>query len=128
MLAQQLVYQPCIATLAVLNPAASITVIRVSRYLVHLVAARMIIYIYIIYILQGVTAIAADPMSGYPPCLALALKSGKRVVRIMLYELLGGAATSLPRGATAMCTGQVEITEPLSIKVCPSRLVIQCST
>lgn len=75
--------------------------------------------------MQGITAIAADPVSGYPPCLALALKSGKRLVRIMLYELLGGAATALPRGATAMCTGQVEITEPLSIKVLPKIIVAQ---
>ena len=67
--------------------------------------------------MQGITAIAADPVCGYPPRLALAVKPGKRLVRLMLYELLKGSAAALPRGATAMCTGQVEITEPLSIKV-----------
>ena len=68
---------------------------------------------------------AADPVAGYPARLALALKPGKRLVRVMLYELLGGAATALPRGATAMCTGQVELAEPLSIKVPlpPPRLI-----
>ena len=73
---------------------------------------------------QGITAIAADPVSGYPPRLAVALKAGKRLVRVMLYELLRGSAAALPRGATAMCTGQVELTEALSVKVPPFSISI----
>ena len=56
-------------------------------------------------------------MSGYPPRLAVATKPGKRLVRVLLYELLGGGSNGLPQGATAMCTGQAQITDSLSIKV-----------
>ena len=70
---------------------------------------------------QNGTAIAGDPMTGFPPRLAIATKTGKRLVRVLFYELLGGGGNGLPRGATAMCTSQAEITESLSIKVTPSR-------
>ena len=66
---------------------------------------------------QNGTAIAADPVSGYPPRLAVATKPGKRLVRVLLYELLGGSGNGLPRGATAMCTGQTQIADTLSVKV-----------
>ena len=56
-------------------------------------------------------------MCGYPPRLAVATKPGKRLVRVLLYELLGGGGNGLPRGATAMCTGQAQIADSLSVKV-----------
>jgi hypothetical protein len=62
-------------------------------------------------------------MSGFPPRLAIATKTGKRLVRVLFYELLGGGGTGLPRGATAMCTGQAEIMESLSVKVLTSTTI-----
>ena len=63
-------------------------------------------------------------MSGYPPRLAVATKPGKRLVRVLLYDLLGGGGNGLPRGATAMCTGQMQIADSLSIKVSHSTAMI----
>ena len=49
--------------------------------------------------------------------LAVALRSSKRTVRLMVYEILAGLDRASPSGSTALCTMQVEVAETLSIKV-----------
>jgi hypothetical protein len=69
---------------------------------------------------QGITCMAMDGAGGYPPRLAVAVRSGKKSSRLMVYEVVAGADVALPVGLSAMCTAQGEVPEPLLIKVGPS--------
>ena len=49
--------------------------------------------------------------------VAVALRSSRRSVRIMVFEVLPGADVALSLGAGALCEAQVELAEPLAVKV-----------
>ena len=49
--------------------------------------------------------------------LAVALRSSKRTVCIMVYEVLPGADVAVSLGAAALCEARTELAEPLVIKV-----------
>ncbi|KAK9806735.1 hypothetical protein WJX72_000925 [[Myrmecia] bisecta] len=66
--------------------------------------------------IKGVTAIALDTKSGYPPRLAVASRTNKKSVRVLVYEVLAGADAASPFGSTALCIAQTELNEPLSVK------------
>jgi hypothetical protein len=66
---------------------------------------------------------AMDGAGGYPARLAVAVRTGKKSSRLMVYEVVAGVDMALPLGLSAMCTAQGEISEPLLIKV---RSTFQC--
>ena len=69
---------------------------------------------------QAANGAAQAVLQSLPMCcrrLAVALRSSKRSVRLMVYEILAGLDRASPSGSTALCTMQMEVAETLSIKV-----------
>lgn len=49
--------------------------------------------------------------------LAVATRSSKRSIRVMVWEVLPGADITVSLGAAALCEAQAELAEPLTVKV-----------
>ncbi len=67
---------------------------------------------------QGVTAIALDTGAGLQSRLAVAVRTSKRRVRLLVYEIVPGVGLgSQILSQPAICLTQAELLEPLYVKV-----------
>ncbi|KAK9804448.1 hypothetical protein WJX73_002374 [Symbiochloris irregularis] len=101
--------------------------------ILHIAAARRLVLLCdgLLYILdqdslegqalpgvKGATAVA--PLEGLAAAahgrMAVAMRSSRRSVRIMVFEVLAGADVSTTLGAAALCEAQAELAEPLAVK------------
>lgn len=71
-------------------------------------------------VLQGITVVAAEAASAAgraPTRLALALKAGRRQMRIAVYHLSPGGGVGVPLGATARLLAQTDVASSLPVQV-----------
>ena len=67
---------------------------------------------------QGVTAIALDTGAGLQLRLAVAVRTSKRSVRLLVYEIVPGVGLGTQmHSQPAICLTQAELVEPLYVKV-----------
>lgn len=67
---------------------------------------------------QGVTAIALDTAAGLQSRLAVAVRTSKRSVRVLVYEVVPGVGLGTQmHSQPAICLTQAELSEPLIVKV-----------